>query len=136
MCFFPLCVFFNSQEAVFGNCTCFPGAPASSDTNNNSQSSIFPLMPRTPSLPGTSGNITTSQRKIGLDLESFKKLSPQKKKLMLKKFSIARQTFYNEATIGKCDRNCKNFIYFVIACLGSVMISFVGSTPHKIMVLR
>ena len=49
---------------------------------------------------------------------------------------LKRKSFFNEATIGKCDRKCKNFIVFIGLTIVSVLLGFVGSTPHKIMVLR
>lgn len=99
----------------------------------------MPALPKMPSMPKTllnKKNVTESQKKTNIDLKMFEKLSPIKKKMLLEIFTATRKTFYNEAVMDECDRGCKNFIVFILACLGFVLFTFIGSTPHKIMVLR
>jgi len=45
-------------------------------------------------------------------------------------------TLYNHANLGVCDRQCKNFLIFVIIITVGILLSFVASTPHKIALLR
>eukprot|EP00111_Clytia_hemisphaerica_P005496 TCONS_00015937-protein len=117
---------------VFGNCGCFPG--------NHTKSLNIPgvMQPPPGGRPGglPSSNSTTVANQQGFDMSKLKSMSREQKMALFKQMGIMRKAFFNEATVGKCDRDCKNFILFIICTLFFVMIAFVASTPNKIMVLR
>lgn len=107
---------FHSQEVIFGNCSCFPAADKLQTRNLSATDQQSPP------------NVT----KTTLSQQMMNDSSMDKIKYM----KMKRKSFFNEATIGKCDRNCKNFFLFIGITICFVLISFISSTPHKIMLLR
>lgn len=47
-----------------------------------------------------------------------------------------KQANFTNASAGKCDRRCKNFLLFAGLVMLTATISLAASTPHQIMLLR
>lgn len=56
--------------------------------------------------------------------------------VMQMQMNYMARTLYNQVSIGSCDRDCKNFIVFVLIVMVSIIFSFLAGTPHKIIILR
>ena len=52
------------------------------------------------------------------------------------KIQIMAQSLYNKATFGPCDRGCKNIYYFAVFLSVTILISYFGGIPHKIIIMR
>ena len=55
---------------------------------------------------------------------------------MKQKMQMMAQSLYNKATFGPCDRGCKNIHFFAMFVSITILLSFIGGVPHKIMILR
>jgi len=47
-----------------------------------------------------------------------------------------KDSLYNTATFGKCDRDCKNLGTFIGCFIVLIFFAFIPGTPHKMLVLR
>ena len=55
---------------------------------------------------------------------------------MKQKIQVMAQSLYNKATFGPCDRGCKNIYYFAVFLSVTILISYFGGIPHKIIIMR
>ena len=55
---------------------------------------------------------------------------------MQQKIQMMAKSLYNKATVGPCDRGCKNLYYMAVLMGFMVLISLFSSTPHKFAVMR
>ena len=51
-------------------------------------------------------------------------------------YQLDNRIIHNYATPGKCERNCKNFYYFVVLVILTSVIGALGGIPHKMVVMR
>ena len=55
---------------------------------------------------------------------------------MQQKIQMLAKSLYNKATIGPCDRGCKNVYYVSVLMSIMIFISLFASIPHKLAVMR
>lgn len=121
---------------MFGNCTCFPPMDRPQNPGNSSNAMTSITLSSNSTGPETFSPELMERLTPKEKMNYIDNLSPRAKIQFLEILKIRIGTFFNTANIGKCDRGCKNFYYFILLTILLVLCSFISSTPHKIMVLR